>query len=138
MLLLSPKEERFLLIFLPLFLLGCGWYYVRKAGGRAERPLWQLEQREIYQSFQQHPAKQQPAAKTLPAPKQRLLSGKININTATEGEITRLPRIGPVMAKRIIDYRKQQGPFKTAADLLQVKGIGEKTIARIQEQITFE
>src|SRR4030042_375190 len=98
MFLLSPKEERFLLVFLPLFLLGCMLYYFRKASQGVDRPIWQLEQRRIYQSFHQEPAaaRPQPAARALLEQKQRMLAGKININTATASEITRLPRIGPV------------------------------------------
>jgi competence protein ComEA len=59
----------------------------------------------------------------------------ININTATQGDLDRLPGIGPVLAKRIIDYRDQYGPFQSAEDLLHVKGIGASLLEKIRDQI---
>ena len=52
---------------------------------------------------------------------------KVNINSADAGQLALLPRVGPSVAQRIIDYRKQNGPFKKAEDLMLVQGIGEKT-----------
>lgn len=63
---------------------------------------------------------------------------KININTATGPQLELLPGIGPATAKRIIDHRTAKGPFRTAKDLDDIKGIGEKTVARILPYITFE
>ena len=56
----------------------------------------------------------------------------VNINTAGEAELVKLPRIGPAIAKRIIAFRKINGPFKSIEDLQQVKGIGKKTINNIK------
>lgn len=61
---------------------------------------------------------------------------KININTAGVKELTKLPRIGEKIAQNIIDYRKQNGPFKDTKDLLKVKRIGPKILAMIQDMIT--
>jgi competence protein ComEA len=63
-------------------------------------------------------------------------SGKININTASSAELESLPRIGPKVAQRIIDYRTQNGPFKKVEDLLKVQGIGEKIFNQLKDQIT--
>lgn len=61
---------------------------------------------------------------------------KVNINTATLAELQTLPRIGPKVAQRIIDYRTQNGNFKRVEDLMKVKGIGEKVFAGLKDWIT--
>jgi competence protein ComEA len=63
-------------------------------------------------------------------------SEKININTASATDLDKLPRIGPKVAQRIIDYRKEHGPFKKIEEIMKVKGIGEKTFARLKDLIT--
>lgn len=60
----------------------------------------------------------------------------ININTATEAELTALPRIGPATAKNILDHRSRRGRFKHPQDIMQVAGIGEKTYEAIKASIT--
>jgi len=62
--------------------------------------------------------------------------GKININLATQSELTDLPGIGSVLASRIIDYRRQHGDFSRIEDLRNVSGIGEKRYETIQDKIT--
>jgi competence ComEA-like helix-hairpin-helix protein len=52
---------------------------------------------------------------------------RVNVNTADAAQLALLPRVGPSIAQRIVDYRKQNGPFKKAEDLMLVRGIGEKT-----------
>jgi competence protein ComEA len=63
---------------------------------------------------------------------------KININTAGKNELTTLPRIGPVLADRIIEYREKQGPFKKIEEITKVKGIGAATLEKFKDQITVE
>lgn len=60
---------------------------------------------------------------------------KVNINTANAQTLTSLPGIGPKMAERIIAYREQKGPFRSADDLMKVKGIGKKTFAKLKPYI---
>jgi competence protein ComEA len=62
---------------------------------------------------------------------------KININTATLEELQKLPRVGPKIAQRIIDYRKQNGNFKKAEDLMKVRGIGEKVFNQMKDMLTI-
>lgn len=64
-------------------------------------------------------------------------SDKININTASKEELESLPGIGSTLAQRIIEYREENGLFSSAEDLLRVKGIGEKKLERIKDQITW-
>ncbi len=51
---------------------------------------------------------------------------KLDINSATVKDLEKLPGIGPVLAKRIIEYRKKHGLFKNLQELLNIKGIGIK------------
>ncbi len=63
-------------------------------------------------------------------------SEKVNINTASWEELTALDGIGDVLAKRIVAYREQNGPFSSAEELMEISGIGEKKFQAIREQIT--
>jgi competence protein ComEA len=63
-------------------------------------------------------------------------SQKIDINRAEPWLLEALPGIGEVTAQAIVDYRDENGPFKRIEDLLQVKGIGEGTLAKIKDYIT--
>jgi len=63
-------------------------------------------------------------------------SAKININTATAAELDTLPGIGPAKAEAIIQYRTEHGPFQHVDQLLEVPGIGEKTLQNLRELIT--
>lgn len=61
---------------------------------------------------------------------------KVNLNTATVAELDTLPRIGPLMAQRIIDYREANGPFAGVDDLRSVTGIGDKTFEGLKDLVT--
>jgi competence protein ComEA len=61
---------------------------------------------------------------------------KVNINTASLGELQKLPRVGPQIAQRILDYRKENGDFKRVEDILKVRGIGEKVFEQLKDLIT--
>jgi comEA protein len=61
---------------------------------------------------------------------------KININTASSGELQKLPRIGEKIAQRIIDFRSSNGRFKKVEEIMKVRGIGEKVFKLIKDLIT--
>jgi competence protein ComEA len=63
--------------------------------------------------------------------------GPVNINRANKADFDRLDGIGPVIAQRIIDYRKVNGSFLTIDDLLKVSGIGPAKFAQIKSKITL-
>lgn len=63
-------------------------------------------------------------------------AGVVNINTADASQLALLPRVGEKAAERIIEYRTEHGPFKKAADLMQVKGIGAKTFELMSAYVT--
>ncbi len=65
-----------------------------------------------------------PAAAEAPAP--------INLNTATAAELEKLPGIGPATALRIVEFRTKNGAFKKVEDLMNVRGIGEKSFLTLK------
>jgi len=62
--------------------------------------------------------------------------GKVNINTASAAELETLPRIGPKVAQRIVDFRTKNGNFKKIEEIMKVQGIGEKIYEQIKDLIT--
>lgn len=61
--------------------------------------------------------------------------GVLNLNTADQAALETLPRIGPALAQRIIDWRDENGRFRSVDDLLAVPGIGEKLLAGVREKV---
>ena len=64
------------------------------------------------------------------------LINPVDVNHASEEELQMLPGIGPVLAKKIIDYRDKNTYFRTVQDLMKVKGIGPKLLLRWEGLIT--
>lgn len=58
-------------------------------------------------------------------------TGPINLNQATVEQLDQLPRIGPVTAQKIIDFRQQHGGFRTVEQLKEVPGIGDRTFEQL-------
>lgn len=63
--------------------------------------------------------------------------GTVNLNTAGEQQLETLPNIGPVTAKKIIDWRSDNNGFSSVEDLLDVPGIGPKTLAELKDRVTI-
>ncbi len=61
---------------------------------------------------------------------------RISLATATLEQLDTLPGIGPVTAQAILDHRAEHGPFRSVDDLLDVRGIGEATLADLRDQVT--
>ena len=61
---------------------------------------------------------------------------RVNINTAPASELETLPRIGPKVAQRIVDFRAKNGSFKRVEEIMKVQGIGEKVYEGIKDLIT--
>ena len=61
----------------------------------------------------------------------------ININTANAEELQSIPRVGPVLAQKIIDYRNSIGRFNSVEELTEVSGIGKATLEKIRPYISI-
>ncbi len=66
-----------------------------------------------------------------------LACAAVNINTAAPGELDGVKGIGPSKAQAIVDYRTKNGPFKSLDDLKNVKGFGEKSIAKLKGELSI-
>lgn len=63
-------------------------------------------------------------------------SGKVNINTASVEQLTTLPGVGPKLAARILEYRQKSGAFKSVQELMNVRGIGEKNLKKLEQYLS--
>jgi competence protein ComEA len=79
-----------------------------------------------------------PAAGEAPAPQGAAAvgDGRVNLNTADAAQLDTLPRIGPAMAARIIEWRDANGRFTSVEDLLAVPGIGDKMLETLRDLVT--
>ena len=62
--------------------------------------------------------------------------GLVNLNTATLEELDTISGIGPVTARKILDYRQRIGMFSSVDQLLEVSGIGVKTLEKMRAKVT--
>lgn len=63
------------------------------------------------------------------------VSQRIDLNTATVTELQSLPGVGSAKAQAIVAYREDKGPFVEVAELTEVKGIGDKMLGKIEQQV---
>jgi len=63
------------------------------------------------------------------------IPARLDLNSATRAELEALPGIGPTLARRIVEHRETTGGFKSVEDLLNINGIGEKTLLRVREWV---
>ena len=72
-------------------------------------------------------------AEYTPAP---VSEDRINLNTASANELADLPGLGPALAERIVDYRRENGRFRFPFEIMNIPGIDEKTYAALRDRIT--
>ncbi|MDP3121001.1 MAG: helix-hairpin-helix domain-containing protein [Sulfuricurvum sp.] len=66
-----------------------------------------------------------------------LLFSAVNVNKANSAQLQTLNGIGPTKAQEIINYRKSHGSFKSVDELVNVKGIGPKTLQKMKSQVAI-
>lgn len=66
------------------------------------------------------------------------VSGVVNINTAGAEELQLLPRVGPALAERIIEFRTSHGPFGSIDEIVAVKGIGDASLDKLEPYLTTD
>lgn len=77
------------------------------------------------------PALPSSSPSTVPSPD----DGRVNLNTAGVAQLDAVKGIGPAIAQRIVDHRNRNGPFSSVDDLLDVPGIGPKTLTKMRDQL---
>ncbi|NQS99751.1 MAG: helix-hairpin-helix domain-containing protein [Candidatus Omnitrophica bacterium] len=116
------KQEKVILIFLSLsFVSGLGISAYKKSQQKIElsvQPYKMAALQDADRLIEQH--------------------SKVNINSFKTDELTALPGVGPKLAERIIAHHRTHGAFRTKEELMQVKGIGEKTFEKIKGAIVLE
>ena len=60
----------------------------------------------------------------------------VNLNSATAAQIATLPGIGPKTADLVVQYRVKNGPFKKIEEIMNVRGVGEKSFLKIKDRLT--
>ncbi len=134
--LFTTEERRILQLLTALFLLGLLT--------RLARDYWELpgederEQRRQYQAAFRAGAQRYLASADSDGRGGTLVARPVDINRAGSAELQAVKGIGPVLAKKIIDYRSKNGYFQTIQDLAKIDGIGAKLIARWEKQLIVE
>jgi len=136
----SETERRFILVIGGIIILVVVIQLLRPHV--APPPLYDYSHKDsIFESRSQLPPAprifRESSDEKIATPKKRVIR-PVNLNTASRRELDKLPRIGPVTAARIIEYREKNGGFNSPNDLLNVKGIGPKTLERLLPYLRFE
>ena len=94
---------------------------------------WPVPKEELSQTQpKQSIAVQVPATPPVVAVPTAKAASKVNLNRASADELQVLPGIGPVLAQRMVDWRKTHGRYRTVDDLQEVKGIGKKRLEQLR------
>lgn len=85
------------------------------------------------------PAASAKATKAPKAPRaaKPAFEGKVALNTATAEQLEKLPRVGPKLAQRIVEYRTQHTAFRSVDELRNVKGVGAKMLESLRPHLTL-
>ncbi len=122
------KFDKVVLAMAVVFLVGAGSYW---AGSHASADGWKVETATAATDMADESVTEGSVSSLSPGE-------TININTASQAELERLPGIGEARAAAIITWREENGPFDTPEQLTQVSGIGEKLLAQMIEYVAVE
>ena len=100
---------------------------------------WPVPKEEVRQAEPIQPiATQVPAASPVTAAAPAKADSKVNLNRASADELQALPGVGPVLAQRMVEWRKAHGRYRTVDDLQEVKGIGKKRMEQLRSFVTVK
>ncbi|TMQ71370.1 MAG: helix-hairpin-helix domain-containing protein [Candidatus Eisenbacteria bacterium] len=129
---LTPSERRGATVLVLLFLLGAGHdFWLAR---RMRRELANGDPAGAMEEASPAPAPSQPSAESSPTPA-RPADAPLDLNRADARELDALPGIGPVLAERILTYRRERGAFRSVEDLLAVRGIGPRLFERLRPRL---
>ena len=143
---LSPSEKRGLLVLFAIMLVGFTIQWLQPHFVKADLydysvqdSIFKLISADTTWDPQRSRAEESAGEKKHTRAKvKELLPNSININTANQKELEKLPRIGPSTAKNILEYREKNGSFKSIDELDKVKRIGPKTLDLIRPYLTIK
>jgi len=119
------RQERLIVIFLTLTLIiGAAVAYFKKSRpvARVDIETFRLDDAESYSGDDSMSG----------------LNTTININSSGVEALMRLKGVGQALAKRIVDYRTNKGPFHSKDELMNVKGVGQKLFDKMKNNISIE
>ena len=140
----TRNEIKVILLLSATFLLGLAIRYYNSSSLSTKTPEKEFDYSIPDSIFQ---ARSKQAGRTIPPTAYSDSSGQsdstarhspININTANKTDLMKLPGIGAAYAERIIAYRDEHGPFKSADELQKVKGIGKKKLDRMRKLLSVK
>ena len=122
---MKKKKASVCWLLVTVFVLGCGFWYERT---------WPVDRI----SFGQTKVTYGQEVELAEALSRKLYEESlVDINTATKEALMDLPYVGESTAEAIVAYREANGPFQSPEELMEVKGIGEKTFAAMKERVTL-
>jgi competence protein ComEA len=128
----TQKEQGVLLFLVCGLVIGLGVQWLRQHG----KPIHTLPLRTIAKSAAPDTAVARSSRHSMPHSRGTVSS--VSINDAGLESLQRIPGVGPVLARRIVEYRQTVGRFNRADDLLAVRGIGPRMLQRMKPYITCE
>jgi comEA protein len=133
------KQEKTIILFLIVtFTIGTGIIYLKKLTYQNTKKEYKSIYEELDKQFYEISKNDSITFINEGKKTQDTISIKININTADENELIKLPGIGPKLLKEIIQYRNKNGKFKNVNEIIKVKGIGKKKFEKISQFIYVE